>query len=632
MQPGLRSASLFLVAVAGLLLGASNACAVSRISIQIATMEGTAGQARNVSLDYQLTASHSTSKSTAAQNLPSKSLQSQTPALKIKAQIKPTDAAAWSDASLVCNVFQFPQAAHQTWACEQGRLITAHINAPFTLNVDTSKHSDVNHIAATLSLDQASLSDAAGLHAGEKITAKFTAKAAQEGKQESKQWRWQASLDWLAGEAFWQPFYFASAGHQLQASGVLNEQFLNIDSASLHLKDVGQASFSGQMRLSDQSLQALALKAPDLNLEAMYPLLLKPLLEKTALNNLEMAGSASLQLNIQGGEPTSFQLDLADVDVDDKEQRFALYKLNANIPWDYDEMKSASLGYAGGNLLKVPLGAANLKAELNRYALTAPQLTLPVLDGALNLSDVSAAWVNNEWHWHLRANVVPIDMVGLSQALGLPRMEGKVAASIPMVTYSGGQLGVDGEMGFNLFEGSILVKHLAMQTPLGKAPRLNADLQMRNLDLGALTRTFAFGAIEGKLDGDVNNLQLLNWKPVNFDVDFHSSRGRYPKKISQRAVENISALGGAGAAAAIQRSFLRFLKEFNYEKIGLTCKLRNDTCEMGGVESTAQGYIIVKGSGVPSITVMGYNHSVSWGDLLERIARITAGNVTPVIK
>jgi len=627
MQPGVRSASLFLVAIAGLLLGASNACAVSRISIQIATMESAAGQARNISLDYQLTASHSTSKSTAAQSLPST-----TPALKIKAQIKPTEDTAWSDASLVCNVLQLPQAAHQTWACEQGRLITAHINAPFTLKVETSKHAGASHIAAALSLDQASLSDAAGLHAGEKITVKFTANATQEGKQEAKQWRWQASLDWLAGEAFWQPFYFASGGHQLQASGVLNEHFLNIDNASLRLKDVGLASFSGQVRLSDQSLQALALKAPDLNLEAMYPLLLKPLLEKTALNNLEMAGSASLQLNIQGGEPTSFQLDLANVDVDDKEQRFALYKLNASIPWDYDEVKSASLAYAGGNLLKVPLGAASLKAELNRYALTAPQLTLPVLDGALNLSDVSAAWVNNEWHWHLRANVVPIDMVGLSQALGLPRMEGKVAASIPMVTYSGGQLGVDGEMGFNLFDGSILVKHLAMQTPLGKAPRLAADLQMRNLDLGALTRTFAFGAIEGKLDGDVNNLQLLNWKPVNFDADFHSSRGRYPKKISQRAVENISALGGAGAAAAIQRSFLRFLKEFNYEKIGLTCKLRNDTCEMGGVESTAQGYIIVKGSGVPSITVMGYNHSVSWGDLLERIARITAGNVTPVIK
>ena len=130
----------------------------------------------------------------------------------------------------------------------------------------------------------------------------------------------------------------------------------------------------------------------------------------------------------------------------------------------------------------------------------------------------------------------------------------------------------------------------------------------------------------------MQHLQLVKWQPTHFDARFISSPGRYPKKISQRAVENISSLGGAGAAAAIQRSFLRFFEQFNYEKIGLNCKLRNDTCEMSGVESTPQGYIIVKGSGIPSITVMGYNQSVSWGELLSRIQRITAGNAKPVVK
>jgi hypothetical protein len=97
-------------------------------------------------------------------------------------------------------------------------------------------------------------------------------------------------------------------------------------------------------------------------------------------------------------------------------------------------------------------------------------------------------------------------------------------------------------------------------------------------------------------------------------------------------VENISALGGAGAAAAIQRSFLRFLNEFNYAKLGISCKLRNDVCAMDGVEKTQGGYVIVKGSGIPAITVLGYNRSVSWKELLERVQRITAGNAKPIIK
>jgi len=91
---------------------------------------------------------------------------------------------------------------------------------------------------------------------------------------------------------------------------------------------------------------------------------------------------------------------------------------------------------------------------------------------------------------------------------------------------------------------------------------------LRNLDLGVLTNTYSFGAIEGRLDGDIKELELQNWKPVRFDAKLQNSPGNYPKKISQRAVENISALGGGGAAAAIQRSFLRFFKQFNYGKWG----------------------------------------------------------------
>jgi hypothetical protein len=124
---------------------------------------------------------------------------------------------------------------------------------------------------------------------------------------------------------------------------------------------------------------------------------------------------------------------------------------------------------------------------------------------------------------------------------------------------------------------------------------------MRQLDLGELTRTYSFGRIEGKLDGDVQNMQLENWKPVYLDASIRTSPGKQLKKISQRAVENITALGGEGTAAAVQRTFLQFFKEFNYDKIGLSCKLRQDVCEMAGVESNAIGYVIVKGQGLPAI-------------------------------
>ncbi|CAG0958647.1 hypothetical protein MTYP_00600 [Methylophilaceae bacterium] len=590
--------------VLGLVLFCHHAQAISNISIQIGQVEAPQGQARNVRLDYGLQQSK----------------------IALQGQYKLSADQDWAQASLTCGKLLNP--VKGAWQCDQGRLSAGQIDLPFSLKFDTQRSKGMRQVNAELGLVAASFSDAAGLHAGEKVTGKISLHA----RQEKQGWRWQADTGWASGEVFWQPFYFASGGHRLQATGVWSDDSIKVDEARISIDQVGSASLKAELIRKTNSLKSLELATDSLDLAALYPLLLKPLLEKTALNNLEMAGKGVLRLTMREGELKTAQLDLAQADIDDKNGRFGLYKIDANLPWDYDQAKTLKLAYEGGHLLHIPLGRTDIAAGLNRYSLTAPLIQLPILDGALNLKDVSAVWLDKEWHWHLRANIAPISMAELSRALGWPTMQGKVAATIPLVTYSGGLLVTDGDMQFNLFDGVVSVNNLAMQTPLGVAPRLTANLQMRNLDLGTLTRTFSFGAIEGKLDGDVRDLRLVNWKPVHFDAAVYSSPGRHRKKISQRAVENISALGGAGAAAAIQRSVLRFFDEFNYVKLGLSCKLRNDHCEMDGVESTREGYVIVKGSGIPAITVLGYNRNVSWSELLERIKRVTAGNSKPIIE
>jgi len=148
-----------------------------------------------------------------------------------------------------------------------------------------------------------------------------------------------------------------------------------------------------------------------------------------------------------------------------------------------------------------------------------------------------------------------------------------------------------------------------------------------------LTRTFSFGNMQGRIDADVNDLQLQDWQPLRFDARVYSSAGKYPKKISQKAVQNISALGGAGAAAAIQRSFLGFFENFGYDRIGWRCVLRNGVCTMGGIDEANHGtYTLIEGGGIPAINVMGYNRTVSWGELTTRLKRVTQGNAAPIIK
>ena len=86
------------------------------------------------------------------------------------------------------------------------------------------------------------------------------------------------------------------------------------------------------------------------------------------------------------------------------------------------------------------------------------------------------------------------------------------------------------------------------------------------------------------------------------------------------------------AITALQRSVLRFLDEFGYERLGLSCRLENAVCEMDGVERAPQGYVIVKGGGVPAISVIGYNRAVDWRELVERLKRVTQDNVKPIVK
>ncbi len=542
--------------------------------------------------------------------------------LTFDADFKQNTDKAWVKAQMHCLLPN--NLAVETWECSDGKFVAERINLPFSLSVLPQTKGFI----ANIKLQNANFSDEAGLHAAEKLAGHLTVVAKQDGDT----LRFNSALNWQAGEVFWQPLYFANGGHELQANGSLKGDILTLDNATLKLHKVGDLIFSGKINIKNYTLYSLDADLPSLNLTEAYPLLIKPFLGKTLLNNAELDGKAAINVHVVNSQLKAFKIKLYDVNIDDKNKKFAFYNVNADIPWSYDDATKVSFSYNNGQLLNIPLGPTNIGAEVNRYSLVSPNITLPILDGAFKLSDISAARINDNWYWHLRAALTPVSMPDASRAFKLPIMQGKVSAEIPLVTYSGGILTTDGAITLNVFDGTATATQLKMQNPLGDAPRLSADMNFRNLDMGSLTRTFSFGAIEGKLDGDVIDLEMVNWKPVKMDAKLQSSDGKYLKKISQRAVENISSLGGAGAAAAVQRSVLRFFKEFNYEKLGLSCILRDNICEMNGIESTPGGYVIVKGSGIPAITVLGYNKTVGWGELVDRVKRVIEGNTKLIIK
>jgi hypothetical protein len=77
---------------------------------------------------------------------------------------------------------------------------------------------------------------------------------------------------------------------------------------------------------------------------------------------------------------------------------------------------------------------------------------------------------------------------------------------------------------------------------------------------------------------------------------------------------------------------LHFFDTFGYSALGWNCKLENGVCRMGGIAEAPQGYVIVKGGGVPAINVLGYNRRVDWSELVQRLQRIMQNNVKAIVK
>ncbi len=144
-----------------------------------------------------------------------------------------------------------------------------------------------------------------------------------------------------------------------------------------------------------------------------------------------------------------------------------------------------------------------------------------------------------------------------------------------------------------------------------------------------MTSVFDFGRITGRLDGTIDGLRLVNWKPVAFKASLHTTGDG--GKISQRAVNNLTALGGGGMISGLQGIVLKLFDTFGYRHIGISCQLKGSVCHMSGLKPVGGGYLIVEGRGLPHLSVIGHQHEVSWPTLIARLKAAIHG-APPVVK
>ena len=488
-----------------------------------------------------------------------------------------------------------------------------------------------DRLALKARLSEAAFASDDGLHAGEGLALAIELSA---GTTPSG-WNWQGQVAWEEGESYLHPLYL-QAGPVLHAAGHVDAKQIEIANATLELEGVAQLAATARIEREGMALRDFALSLGGGDLAILGPRWIAPLVAPTLAERLRFAGHVGAGLEVEDGRVLAFDLvfDEAGLSLVGAEggRGFGFGPLTGHLPWSASVSTRAQLQVQGGHWEALSLGAFDVYVMLKGKHASFDAMRIPLLDGVLVMDGLELRRDSGAWLGQGSVVVEPVSMQRLTQALGLPAMAGVLSASLPDMRVSPGEIAFGGALVLSVFDGYVQATGLHVREPFGVASHLRTEIEARHLDLAQLTNTFSFGSITGFVDADVHGLELVRWRPKSFAARLASSPGDYGRRISQRAVQNISALGGAGAMAALQRGLLGLFDTFGYSELGFQCVLAGGVCMMGGIDGSARadgGFQIVRGGGVPALDVIGYNRRVDWDELVGRIQRVIEDNVTP---
>lgn len=397
------------------------------------------------------------------------------------------------------------------------------------------------------------------------------------------------------------------------------------DPGVLELKASALVAPAGDLPLRELHVDSLAAVLPQA--QQRY---LGSLLALAGWGELASRGRVTARAQFDADGIASAGARLDGVDLDEAKRGIGIKGLAGELEWRRTgTAPPGQLAWQSATVHSLPLGAARTQWHSHDGALTLSQRTqIPLLGGSLDLErlDLHPTAASGE---RLQASLAlrGVDLAALSQALGWPRFGGKLGGAVPELRYADQRLELTGGLMLNVFDGTLNVTGLALERPFGVLPSLSADIAFEQLDLSLLTGTFDIGDISGRLSGYVRALRLVDWQPVAFDAQLQALDGG---RISQRAVNTISSVGGGGIAAGIQASVLKLFDTFGYARLGLGCRLQNAVCHMRGLDADGARYTLVEGRGLPRIQIVGHQSEVDWSVLVERL-KAAASGTKPVI-
>jgi len=393
----------------------------------------------------------------------------------------------------------------------------------------------------------------------------------------------------------------------------------------LHPEIVRLRAEAGLQRRDDRwQLDEAELFELEADLEHAWPRWVDGLAASAGFAGLGAKGRLSASARLVDGELDNLDVELAAFELTDPRGRFEVKPTLAHIHQGESGIQ-LDLDLDGLMIYGLPFGATRVRgAQTDRGWVLQEPLNLPLLDGAVVVDRFTFDPDEEARGVTLDARIEPLSLERLTQTLGWPEFGGELSGDFPGLEFRDKLLDVTGGININAFSGQIRLSELVIERPLGSLPALAAQVEIDRLDLLQLTGAFNFGRMEGDVSGWMRDLRLLDWRPVAMDSRIFTHDDVQRRRISQRAVDNLSNLGGGLGGALIGNTVLSVFEDFPYRRAGLACRLSNNICYINGVaEHESGGFYIVQGRGLPHLDIIGHRRLVDWPQLLEQLASAT---------
>jgi len=454
-----------------------------------------------------------------------------------------------------------------------------------------------------------------------------------QAKLQKGEWQWKNVARINQGELYVEPVYLEIKDKALSLSTngkVINDKKMLLQNLLISHSDIVSIKADGLVNYQPRfNIKQANIQSEIINLDQFSRQYIMPFIEETDIDGLKLFGNLNIDSHINKSKLTDITVDIKSLKILDEQKRFEIHNALGTLNWSNDLLftTASEISWDQLKIRSIPIDASHLKFLLKNKQLTLlEKSTLPLLGGNVYINQLN--WQNitdNEPHIYFQGGVEQVSLEKLSYALDWTPLSGDISGYIPGVNYKNKTLTIKGELQAQLFDGIIKINNLSSSGLFTDFSKFSMNMEIKNLDLYAITQKFKMGGMEGRVSGFVNQLYLENWEPVTFYAWIGTPENDNSRhRISQKAVENIASIGGGGAADIISKGFLRFFDTFNYDRLGFGCYLHQGVCQLMGVEAAEQGYYLVKGGGLPRIDIKGYNTELDWNVLMQRLSRITA--------